>query len=353
MSGGTLNRKKEPLSEPHRHIGAQDLLKQKDSVCHSGFLRSRGKLERIVGSNALFKTIFSELAKWRQRFVIIGRGCLYVYKDEHGRAPLHSVSLKGYSRVERPSPAMGIEVDTRRCFQVVPSEETMKTFIFGCAKDGERKEWMQHIREEMLLANSVTDDGKEISGTESDEYVYLERPVIEKIIQGKSPTRPNVPKRKPPSTPKENDDDTDSDSDYDKIAEDEMKKIRGKPLPAIPPEEVVKRPNKPKKLKPTKSSEDEYVFNDSDREKAIEILSNRGSGTFLVRKSRAGDQQVLSVKTDEGMKEYKIYSKNDGLTIDHRTYFQTVENLIDNYKRVTLPNRTTTLSRGFSVSGED
>ncbi|XP_062605517.1 SH3 domain-binding protein 2-like [Saccostrea cucullata] len=348
MSGGTFNRKKEPLSEPHRHIGAQDLLKQKESVCHSGFLRNRGKLERIVGSNALFKAIFSELSKWRQRFVIIGRGCLYVYKDEHGRSPIYSVSLRGYCRVERPPPAMGIEVDTRRCFQVVPSHEaSMKTFVFGCAKDGERKEWMQHIREEMLLANSVTDDGKEISGTESDEYVYLERPVIEKIIKGK----PNVPKRKPPSTPKHNDDDTDSDSDYDKIAEDEMKKIRAKPLPAIPSEEVVKRPHKPKKLKPRKS-EDEYVFNDSDRDKAIEILSNRGSGTFLVRKSRASDQQVLSVQTEEGMKEYKIYSKPDGLTIDNKTYFQTVDKLIDNYKRMTLPNRTTTLSRGFSVSGE-
>lgn len=108
-------------------IGAQDLLKQTASVSHSGFLRKRGKLERFVGSNGLFKALFSELSKcksmfqyiyrliyhflfidvwcfyWtvfvgRQRFVIIGRGCLYIYADEQGRAPLQSVSLKGYSK---------------------------------------------------------------------------------------------------------------------------------------------------------------------------------------------------------------------------------------------------------------
>ncbi|XP_048746891.2 SH3 domain-binding protein 2-like [Ostrea edulis] len=354
MSGETLHRK-ELLEEPHRHIGAQDLLKQTASVSHSGFLRKRGKLERFVGSNGLFKALFSELSKWRQRFVIIGRGCLYIYADEQGRAPLQSVSLKGYSKVVRPPDTMGIEVDTRRCFQVVPANErTMKTFIFGCAKDGERKEWMQKIREEMLFANAVKDD-KEISGTESDEYVYLERPVIDAIINQKTPERPGIPKRKPPKTPNETGD-SDTDSDYDQIPEEEMKKIRSKPLPEIPKEdnEVVKRPEKPKKRQNVKSRKtsdhDEYLFDNSDRSQAIEILSNRLSGTFLVRKSRAGDQQVLSVQTEEGMKEYKIYPKPDGLTIDHKTYFNSIEGLVDNYKRKSLPNRTTTLSRGYSVS---
>lgn len=98
MSRGTLNKTKEPLEEPHRHIGksihshtildyilhdisisvqwmwwitnagAQDLLKQRDSVSHSGFLRKRGKLERIVGSNGLFTAIFSELSKCMLKF---------------------------------------------------------------------------------------------------------------------------------------------------------------------------------------------------------------------------------------------------------------------------------------------
>ena len=35
---------------------------------------------------------------------------------------------------------MGLEEVTRRCFRIIPSDEsTMKTFVFGCAKDGERK----------------------------------------------------------------------------------------------------------------------------------------------------------------------------------------------------------------------
>ena len=43
-------------------------------------------------------------------------------------------------RVERPPEGMGLEEVTRRCFRIIPSDEsTMKTFVFGCAKDGERK----------------------------------------------------------------------------------------------------------------------------------------------------------------------------------------------------------------------
>lgn len=51
-------------------VGAQDLLKQKDSVSHSGFLRKRGKLERLVGSNGLFTAIFSELSKCMSGYLI-------------------------------------------------------------------------------------------------------------------------------------------------------------------------------------------------------------------------------------------------------------------------------------------
>lgn len=345
------------MSEPHRHIGAQDLLKQKDSVSHSGFLRKRGKLERLVGSNGLFTAIFSELSKWRQRFVIVGRGCLYVYADEHGRSPLQSVSLKDYTRVERPTSG-GLEIDTRRCFRVVPSNErTMKTFVFGCAKDGERKEWMYKIREEMLLANSKTDE-IEVSGSGSDEYVYLEKPIIEPIIQPPTYSKPDVPNRRPPQVPEEDSSDSEN-SDYDIIQEEDVKRLRGKPLPEVPKEDnhVVRRPEKPKKPQYLKSKDqaadpNEYLFDNSDRQKAIDILARRTSGTFLVRKSRMGDQQVLSVQTEEGMKEYKIYDKPAGLTIDNKTYFKSVEKLIENYKRQSLPNRRTTLMRGFSITEE-
>lgn len=41
-----------------------------------------------------------------------------------------------------------------------------------------------------------------------------------------------------------------------------------------------------------------------------------------------------------------------GLTIDNKTYFKSVEKLIDNYKRQSLPNRRTTLMRGFSITEE-
>lgn len=41
-----------------------------------------------------------------------------------------------------------------------------------------------------------------------------------------------------------------------------------------------------------------------------------------------------------------------GLTIDNKTYFTSVEKLIENYKRQSLPNRRITLMRGFSITEE-
>lgn len=65
-----------------------------------------------------------------------GRG---LQQKEFKNKELCKTILFPFSRVERPTSG-GLEIDTRRCFRVVPSNErTMKTFVFGCAKDGERK----------------------------------------------------------------------------------------------------------------------------------------------------------------------------------------------------------------------
>ena len=74
-------------------------------------------------------------------------------------------------------------------------------------------------------------------------------------------------------------------------------------------------------------------------------------GTFLVRKSRQDDQKVLSVRTDEGVKEYKIYNKDRGLSIDNKeNWFSTTEELLNFYADHDIPHRVLTLSRGYSTT---
>lgn len=127
--------------------------------------------------------------------------------------------------------------------------------------------------------------------------------------------------------------------------EDRVSPPRAKPKPP-PPE----KPQKPRPLR-RRFSEQDCLFDNSDREAAIQILTkNQAMGTFLIRKSRQGDSKVLAVCTDEGIKEYKIFTEGRQVTLDKKTLFNNVDELLEHYSKTFLPNRTVTLSRSYSAS---
>lgn len=156
----------------------------------------------------------------------------------------------------------------------------------------------------------------------------------------------------PPSPPEDEDDL----SDYDTITDDAC---IGRALPVVPPNVPKERtprlvePIKPKvpqkppsNIKKLRYSRSEFEFDSSNRTRVEEILDNLSVGTFLVRKSRKDNQEVLSVKTEDGIKEYKIYNKQRGLSIDNKEqWFSTTEELLDYYSQKDIPNRVMTLSR--------
>ncbi|XP_063435222.1 SH3 domain-binding protein 2-like isoform X2 [Mytilus trossulus] len=383
------------VTEPRFTIGAQDI-STLNTTNHHGFLRYEGGLEKFVRRTVIFKPFFREAVKWRQRFVVLCEGCMYLYKDEYATSPLKAFSLADFTRIQR---FQDNDRRTRMKFQLVPlNEDSPQKFLTFCSStDEERKVWFQKIRKEMDEA--VHGSSHLQSDFDQDEYVSLETPVQvqpahtyrepdKKLVkksknnEKKKKEKDNKPNEKdnkpnekdknentatagrrlPPSPPE--DDDEDDLSDYDTIAEDAFV---SRALPAVPPSVPKERtprliePIKPKvpqkpqsNIKKLRYSRSEFEFNSSDRTQVEGILDEMSVGTFLVRKSRQDNQEVLSVKTDDGIKEYKIYNKNRGLSIDNKEqWFSTTEELLDHYSQQDIPNRVMTLSRAYSTTEDN
>ena len=362
--------------EPRVTIGAQDIISLRTSS-HNGFLRYEGSLERFVKTYVIFKPFFREAVKWRQRFVVLCESCMYLYKDEYSTSPMKAVSLANYNRIQRIEGNGVNDRRTRMSFELVSLDEGYKNMIFCCTSDDERKMWFQKIRKEMELAAHAPSDLR--SDFDQEEYTSLELPVqsvspsmvvqcvknkaqVKEKNKGKQP----VPKKAlPPIPTSDADSDDDPTDDYDTIT-DEM--LLPRALPKIPSQSAdnrntsgkgtrLKEPIKPKTAPKPRTKKDnrfaktEFEYNSNDKDKAEEILENMSVGTFLVRKSRQDDQKVLSVRTDEGVKEYKIYNKDRGLSIDNKeNWFSTTEELLNFYADHDIPHRVLTLSRGYSTT---
>lgn len=346
--------------EPQRTIGAQDLLRL--GVKYYGFIRKRGQLERALQQIPLLKLI---ITKWRQKFVVISKGCLYIYNDEFAISPFQSVSLRGYDQVVREKSQ---DSDRMKSFRLYSKgQQGRKQFTFGSPSDDDRKKWMKSLKEEMLSANEAVEEddeslpgGKIVDDEPEDEYTYLEKQVKVKIYPPVVPpttsadkTKTNKSKNQRPVPEPE----SDSEDDYDKITEGQMTQIRSRaPLPEIPkPENVEMRPKpvpqpKPKPLLTRHISRNDFEFKSSDRNEVQNILSSKPPGTYLVRQSRQDNNEVLSVQTTEGMKEYRIFCKDGKFSIDHKQNFMTLELLLQHYSKAELPNRHDSLCRGYSCT---
>ncbi|XP_045189460.2 SH3 domain-binding protein 2-like [Mercenaria mercenaria] len=348
------SRKSAVLESPQTTIGAQDLLCI-GGCSKSGFLRKQGTLER------LFKFL-----KWRQKFVVLSRGCIYVFKDELATRPQSSFTLKLFVRTTRHDDGR-----VRWSFSLLPVDQGRgKTLLFACISEPERKEWMKFVKAEMVKAHKVTENS---TGESRDEYVYLEKPVLEDEPAKKSKLAPKLP------VDEEEIDDIDADDpggekDYTTIDDsmlddrppmpkpvtkktpDKKKPIKPNFKPAAPNEKTEantaaqkKASSLPASFNPNVVLRTAFEYKGSDRTEIESLLAQRPEGTYLVRKSRSDGKEVLSVNIDGCLKEFKIYTKDNTVTINHTDYFPSVEELIQNYMDHPLPKKATRLYRAYSV----
>ena len=90
---------------------------------------------------------------------------------------------------------------------------------------------------------------------------------------------------------------------------------------------------------------------DLSRDQLLEKLQNcsNPAGTFLIRKSRKDNRNVLTVHAGSaGVKELKIYEANQKFTIDNDTYFKDTEDLLRYYNTVKfVPKTNVYLQKGI------
>lgn len=354
---------------PLKHIGAQDIVGLNGGCTKNGFLRKQGRLERV------FKFL-----TWRQRYVVISHGCLYIFKDEFSRSYTMAVSLKTYNMTVRSDNFSRMPF----VFRVLPHDPSAAKFIvFSCPDEANQKSWMAAIKKDLLRANEVEvkdDDYK------SEDYVYLEKDVRTHKAEAEAQSEPAV---------------IDPERDYSEI-KDVPDVVRHGPLPPIPksssslPPAVKTKPVSPKPKfstidttqhknrdlngktkavlqvpgqtgghfkkrmptpKPQHSEEAEsekpvidrksYLFKGSDRSQVEDLLLSKTEGTFLVRESRRDGTEVLSVNIGDILKEYKIYVKEKKCTIDNKTYFDSTEDLLLHYHENFLPNKKVKLTKAY------
>ncbi|XP_076105336.1 uncharacterized protein LOC143073580 isoform X2 [Mytilus galloprovincialis] len=360
------------VTEPRFTIGAQDI-STLNTTNHRGFLRYEGSLEKFVSRTVIFKPFFREAVKWRQRFVVLCEGCMYLYKDEYATSPLKAFSLADFTRIQR---FQDNDRRTRMKFQLVPLNESspQKFLTFCSSTDEERKIWFQKIRKEMDEA--VHGSSHLQSDFDQDEYVSLETPVqLQPAHTYREPDKKLVKKSKNNEKKKKEKENKPNEKDNKPNEKDKKENTAtaGRRPPPSPPEDAVP-PNVPKErtprlvepikpkvpqksqlnIKKLRYSRSEFEFNSSDRTQVEGILDEMSVGTFLVRKSRQDNQEVLSVKTDDGIKEYKIYNKQRGLSIDNKEqWFSSTEELLDHYSQKDIPNRVMTLSRAYSTTEDN
>lgn len=348
---------REVLETPQLTIGAQELLSI-GNCSKSGFLRKEGTLER-----------FFKFIRWRQRFVVLSRGCIYIFKNEFASRPQVALNLRAFERTMR-----GSEGRMRWTFEMVPADpQTQQVIWFAGLSDRERKEWMISIKDEMMKAHHRQED---LRGIKRDEYVYLEEPI-------------QRAKAAPPENPEPEDDDPGGEQDYSVIDDAILDTkplelptsngVKAKPKPLISPkpkphsspksnslpsptsptvDKITKKPMpspqpaRSKTLPPSMASltRQAFEYNGTDRDEIEEILTVRPEGTFLVRKSRQDRKEVLSVNIEGVLKEFKIYDKDSKYTIDHVDFFDSLEKLLEYYCENPLPKKVAKLYRAYSVA---
>ncbi|CAH3153511.1 unnamed protein product [Pocillopora meandrina] len=119
--------------EPFQSIPAQELLKDSCSKC--GWIRKEG----------------GSVKSWRDRYIILHKGCMYYYNTPDAKTTAGKFSLSGY----RLSPAPEKTSKFQWTFKLVHLQPEKRTYYFAAYSEQEMNEWM----------NSIVSDMREYCGT--------------------------------------------------------------------------------------------------------------------------------------------------------------------------------------------
>ncbi|XP_068708950.1 SH3 domain-binding protein 2-like isoform X1 [Montipora foliosa] len=172
------------VPEPFQSIPAQELLK--DNYCGKcGWIRKEG----------------GSIKTWRDRYVILHKGCLYYYYKPEATTTAGKFSLSGY----RLSPAPEKSAKFTWTFKLAHIQPEKRTYYFAAYSEREMNEWMENITKEMeeycsIEKQSIPELSEPLDGP---EYCYPEveprfDPEEIAVLFGKaSPSFPRKPVNEP------------------------------------------------------------------------------------------------------------------------------------------------------------
>lgn len=220
---------------PFVNIGAQDLITVEANW--KGLVRKEGQLERGLKKLGPLSKVTS--IQWRQYFVVLSQGCVYVFHDDHSASPKVHFSLMNYHKLRR-------NFSVPHSFEILPCSSEGKVYKFSCATDTERLEWMRAIYVSMLAVHkeSLPDD-EHTKLKKSEEYNLLESTVGASASAAK-PHEIN------------DDDDESSDDNYDKPDESIVNHNKYEPDPTtkcVPTTDTIPKETNSKRIQKSVSEQ--------------------------------------------------------------------------------------------------
>ncbi|KAK2180927.1 hypothetical protein NP493_420g05011 [Ridgeia piscesae] len=100
-------------------------------VTHSGWIRKQTKFHRTFSRYPFI----SKLLPWFNKYVVLTKGCAYIYKTENSTAPAEAFLLLDFNRVAR---AREIRPDiVAWAFKLEHSQDSARQRYFACSSEHE------------------------------------------------------------------------------------------------------------------------------------------------------------------------------------------------------------------------
>ncbi|XP_053407900.1 SH3 domain-binding protein 2-like isoform X2 [Mercenaria mercenaria] len=356
------------LLEPLKNIGAQDILKVGST--YEGVLRKRG--------GRIGNLLHIGSAKWKQRFVVISQGCVYSFKDEYALRPQSAFSLSVYESVQETTIPNVLHV-----FEIKHEDRSRPSQLFASETEAKRKTWIAYIHDAITQVHQHSGGSQKLSADSDEGISMTPKKRMSRAPLPPLPPTPDDTKYKHKSK-SEYSLESDDEEEYSEIKEEqEMRRLpRGAtggvqvmptgtpkrqdtisrrpaiPLPETPDqrnqtstlerkqaakqgyEDVAKPEGKlPDYVNEETFKDEDFFFNDKNKEEAHRLLGVHPVGTFLVRLGNS-TPTVLSVQTPLGIKEFQIAENDAGkVSINRSQYFPTLQNMLCFYNQNDLPKK--------------
>lgn len=133
---------------PLNDIACQALILSR-SVAHHGNLRKRGMLNNLAEKVTVKPLNLDQMIRWRQYYVVLINGCIYIYNNETSSKPTHATSLCEFKGVEACDHEVAFGISWP--FKLVSANDNKDhCYYFSAPSERDLQVWMKCINDQLL-----------------------------------------------------------------------------------------------------------------------------------------------------------------------------------------------------------